>query len=169
MTSCNFAGCGCLSLPYSDPRLLQVQQIIILVLPCFPTTDDNLFLLLLPIFGHGAQQILQLLLGDFGSQLTRLCQHDKPVFDFDGVRLFDQADAAKSVGSFGVEDLIEGGLAGFGCEWRSVRYIAGSSKANTGVRGRWSRAAWMLLEHRMARTSTIAYRLAVCRDKELHC
>jgi len=107
ITSCNFAGYVCPPLPCFELRLLQVQQIIILVLPCFPATNDNFLFLLLPVFGHGAQQILQLLFGDFGPQLTRLRQHDETVFDFNGVRLLDQADAAKSVSSFGVEDLIE--------------------------------------------------------------
>jgi len=75
--------------------------------------DLNL-LLLLPLFRDSPQQLLQLLLRDLTPQLPRPSQHNKPVLNVRRAGLFDDADAAQAVGSFGGEDLAEEGGTGFG-------------------------------------------------------
>lgn len=84
-------------------------QVIIVVVPSLAPAHDNLLLLLL--VGHGVQQLLELCLCDLLPQLTRLREHDESVLDVGGSLLFDEADAAQSVGRFGVEDLVEDALA----------------------------------------------------------
>ena len=68
-------------------------------------------LLLLLLIGHGVQQLLELRLCDLLPQLARLREHDESVLDVGGSLLLDEADAAQSVGRFGVEDLVEDALA----------------------------------------------------------
>ena len=92
-------------------KSLQVQ-VVIVVIPHLAPADHNL--LLLAIIRHRIQQLLELLLRDLLAQLPALREHDEPVLDLGGALLLDEADAAQPVGGFGVEDLVQDALAGFG-------------------------------------------------------
>lgn len=99
------------SVPPLSFQSLQIQQIIVIVIPSLPATHHNLLLLL--VIRHGIQKILELCLRDLLAQLARLREHDEAVLDVGGTRFLDETDAAETVGGFGVENLAEGVLAGF--------------------------------------------------------
>jgi hypothetical protein len=44
------------------------------------------------LLGHGAEDVLELSLGDLLSELTTACQHDQSVLDVFGTRCLDEAD-----------------------------------------------------------------------------
>lgn len=95
----------------------QRLQFLVLIPPASAAPiDHNLTLLLLALLGHGAQDILQLVLAHFLPDLARPRQHDEPVLDIRGARLFDEPDAAQPVGGFGGQDLGEDVCALVGCE-----------------------------------------------------
>jgi hypothetical protein len=87
----------------------QIQQVIIIVPSSFPTVDHNLvFLLVLAlVLGNSVQELFKLVLGDLLAQLARLGQHDQAVFDIRGPGFLHKANAAQTVGGFGLEDLVQ--------------------------------------------------------------
>jgi hypothetical protein len=97
--------------------LEQIIQIVIIIPSSSSPVHDNLALLLLLLLGHGAQELFELLLCDFGAQLAGAGEHDETVLDVGGAGLFDEADAADAVGGLWGQDLGEDGVALFGCGW----------------------------------------------------
>lgn len=98
------------------PRVdaLQIKQVVVVVIPPTASLHDDFLLLLFLLLGYGAQDVLQLVLGDLLAQLARPGQHDEAVLDVGGARFLDHADTAQTVGGLGEEDLGENGLAGLG-------------------------------------------------------
>lgn len=92
---------------------LQIQQIVIVIIPSLPSTNDNLLLLL--VIRHGIQQLLQLVLSYFLAQLSRSRQHDQSVFDLSRALLLDEPDPAQSVRRLWVQNLVEDRLFCFRC------------------------------------------------------
>lgn len=92
------------------PSALQVQKVIIVIIPSFSPANNNLLLLL--IIRHGIQQLLELRLRHLLSQLTRLRQRNQTVLDFVRARLLDQTDATQTVRRFGMQDLVQYMLSG---------------------------------------------------------
>lgn len=68
----------------------QVLQVVIIPTSLSSGHLDSLFLFLL--LGHGAEDVLELSLGDLLSELTTACQHDQSVLDVFGTRCLDKAD-----------------------------------------------------------------------------
>ena len=118
----NASQCSHSPLPCSPSTSLdilqQIIQIVIVPAAAAAAIDHNLTLLLLLLLGDGAQQLLELVLGDLLAQLARAGEHDEAVLNVCGARLLDEADAAEAVGGFGGEDLGEdrGALVGCGGE-----------------------------------------------------
>lgn len=101
-------------LGYKSLRARLIEKVVIvLILPALSSSDDNL-LLLARALGHGLEQLLELVLGDFFAQLPAPREHDEPVLDVGGAVLPDEPDAAQTVGGLGVQDLVQDVAAGFG-------------------------------------------------------
>jgi hypothetical protein len=99
--------------PSSHP-FKQIIQIIIIPPPTPLPRHHNLLLSLLLLLRHTAQQILQLLFGDFRPELSTAREGDQVVLDGGRAGFFDEADSAQAVGGWGGEELGEDGCAGFG-------------------------------------------------------
>jgi len=92
-----------LSRKFPSNLLHQLLQLLITIPPApSPPIHNNLLLLLLILLRHGPQNLLQLLLRDLLPYLARPREHNEPVLDVRGARLFDEADAAQAVGGVGV-------------------------------------------------------------------
>lgn len=91
----------------------KIKQIVVVVGPALSPADDDLLLLLL--VGHGVEELLELLLGHFLSQLARLRQHDQSVLHLGRARFLDHPDATQSVHGLGVQDLVQDAGSCFGC------------------------------------------------------
>lgn len=100
---------------------LETEQVVVIVVPSLATINDDLLLLVLR---HGVEEILELGLGDLLAQLARLREHDEAVLDVVGALLLDEADAAQAVGRFGVQDLVEGVLAGVVLLSEGITYVS---------------------------------------------
>lgn len=74
-----------------------------------------LLLILALILRNRIKKILQLVLRDLLAQLTRLRKHDESVFDVEGARFLDEADAVETIDGFGFEDLADDSGAAFWC------------------------------------------------------
>jgi hypothetical protein len=96
---------------------LQIQEVVVIVIPpSFSSTDhDFLFLLLFAlIFGNCVQEFLELFLVDLLPQLARLRQGDEPVLDVGGTRFLDETYPAQAIRGRRVKNLVEDGCSSFG-------------------------------------------------------
>lgn len=86
-------------------NILVEQVVQVIVIPAaFPPLDFDRLLLLL-LFGHGSENVLELLLGNLLSQLATSCQHDQSVLDIVSAFSFDNSDSAKTICGGGFENL----------------------------------------------------------------
>lgn len=101
---------------YTSSNVLVKQIVQIIIVPsAFPSLYFDSFLLLL-LFGHGSEDVLELLFGDLLSQLAASCQHDQSVLDIFGAFSFDDSDSAKTICGGWFEDLRKNGCARIGWE-----------------------------------------------------
>lgn len=100
------------------PLLHIIQQIIqiVLVVPVRPSHNlwsSHALPRLLFVFCQRGQHLLQLILGDFGSELTGTCKPDQTILDIFGARCFDQSYSSKSICCSRLEDLVQYGRSLF--------------------------------------------------------
>ena len=103
------------SLPAEPPYSLQIKKVVVIIPAAFSPSDDDLvlFLLFALVLRNSIQELFELILGYFLSELACLCQHDQPVLDVECARFLDETYTTETISGCRVEDLGQDGSATF--------------------------------------------------------